>query len=358
MSQRLAQMLEQRIGCPVCGASLKYAEGAMLCLKCASRYLFGRNQLELPRPHLGTQYGEQYASGAEIYEKTHALDERFSVGVARTLACVLKKYTMLPVGCILEVGCGTGVLTRGLVHVGVTNCLLATDLSVPMLRVAAQKDESDSVAYFTQDVHTLSLKDRSVDVVIGLAVLHHLTHLEQCLREIYRVLSDGGIAVFQEPFYYGNQFLVWMIKLVVHQMKSQGGHSRRQLAALKGAIESYSDNLRMRHENRRSPEALASMDDKHLFIREDFRSLAKAIGFARTDFVSPWLVSTAQDRSDDTPVWKPMVIEILEALKKEAHLACMEIDYAKIAWLEAIDRFVGRGLLKSISPQEIIVLQK
>jgi SAM-dependent methyltransferase len=46
--------------------------------------------------------------------------------------------------------------------------------------------------------HDLPLACASVDVVFGIAVLHHLD-LRLVSREVHRVLRQGGRAIFQEP---------------------------------------------------------------------------------------------------------------------------------------------------------------
>ena len=42
------------------------------------------------------------------------------------------------------------------------------------------------------------MPDASVDVVFGIAILHHLD-LPQAAREVWRILKPGGRAIFQEP---------------------------------------------------------------------------------------------------------------------------------------------------------------
>jgi SAM-dependent methyltransferase len=46
--------------------------------------------------------------------------------------------------------------------------------------------------------HDLPLPDESIDVVFGIAILHHLD-LSLVSREVSRVLRKGGRAIFQEP---------------------------------------------------------------------------------------------------------------------------------------------------------------
>lgn len=48
------------------------------------------------------------------------------------------------------------------------------------------------------DAHRLAFPDASLDVVYGVAILHHLD-LDRALAEIERVLRPGGLFVFAEP---------------------------------------------------------------------------------------------------------------------------------------------------------------
>jgi SAM-dependent methyltransferase len=48
------------------------------------------------------------------------------------------------------------------------------------------------------DAHQLEFADCSLDLVFGVAILHHL-ELARALREIHRVLRDGGKILFVEP---------------------------------------------------------------------------------------------------------------------------------------------------------------
>jgi len=48
------------------------------------------------------------------------------------------------------------------------------------------------------DAHRLEFGDGSLDLVFGVAILHHLD-FARALREIHRVLRDGGKIVFVEP---------------------------------------------------------------------------------------------------------------------------------------------------------------
>jgi SAM-dependent methyltransferase len=97
---------------------------------------------------------------------------------------------------VLELGCGSGHLTRELAHTGAD--IVATDLSPELLETAKANCSTPKVRYEIQNACALSYSDATFDSVVGSSVLHHL-EIEPALREIYRVLKSGGTIYFAEP---------------------------------------------------------------------------------------------------------------------------------------------------------------
>src|SRR6185503_14082301 len=54
------------------------------------------------------------------------------------------------------------------------------------------------VEFVIGSAHNVPLPDESVDVVLGIAILHHLD-LSLAAAEVKRLLKEGGTAIFQEP---------------------------------------------------------------------------------------------------------------------------------------------------------------
>src|SRR5262249_25149817 len=52
--------------------------------------------------------------------------------------------------------------------------------------------------FVVASAHELPIAVNSIDVVFGIAILHHLD-LDRASREVYRVLKPGGRGIFQEP---------------------------------------------------------------------------------------------------------------------------------------------------------------
>lgn len=100
----------------------------------------------------------------------------------------------------VDFGCGSGdnavvLARRGARVVGI-------DISESLLRLASRRmtvNGLDAKADFVAgSAHDLPIKDASADVVLGIAILHHLD-LTATAAEVHRILKPGGIAVFQEP---------------------------------------------------------------------------------------------------------------------------------------------------------------
>ena len=97
---------------------------------------------------------------------------------------------------VLELGCGTGYLTRELASSGAN--IVAIDVSPELLEIAMENCSAPNVQYEVQNACALIYPDGVFDSVVGSSVLHHL-EIEEALHEIYRVLKPNGTIYFTEP---------------------------------------------------------------------------------------------------------------------------------------------------------------
>lgn len=101
---------------------------------------------------------------------------------------------------VLDLGCGDGQFTTLVAARGakVTALDISTDL-LGLARVRADRDGfTGAVTPLCGSAHSIPVASNSVDVVFGMAVLHHLD-LELAAAEVHRVLKPGGRAIFKEP---------------------------------------------------------------------------------------------------------------------------------------------------------------
>ncbi|GAA0917016.1 class I SAM-dependent methyltransferase [Nonomuraea longicatena] len=105
---------------------------------------------------------------------------------------------------VLDVGCGTGYLSRIMAQVaGPSGQVTGVDLSVPMIEHARRQAPADC-AYVVGEAQRLDLPDASMDVVTSSLAVHHLPVAARAaaFAEMHRVLRPGGrllIAEFRPP---------------------------------------------------------------------------------------------------------------------------------------------------------------
>jgi ubiquinone/menaquinone biosynthesis C-methylase UbiE len=101
---------------------------------------------------------------------------------------------------VLDYGCGLGensvlIASHGGKPIGIDISPELIELAEKRLTLHGFKDVSE---FRVGSAHELPLDDESVDVVYGMAILHHLD-LDIASREVFRVLKKGGKAIFLEP---------------------------------------------------------------------------------------------------------------------------------------------------------------
>ncbi len=97
---------------------------------------------------------------------------------------------------VLELGCGTGLLTREIVTKKVL--LTSIDISPDLMEIAKKNIIDSNVEFIIENACQMSFNDQTFNAVIGSSVLHHLD-IDSALSEIFRVLKPGGHIVFTEP---------------------------------------------------------------------------------------------------------------------------------------------------------------
>lgn len=101
-------------------------------------------------------------------------------------------------GRILDIGCGPAVYTRDLVARDWQVC--GVDLSSGMLRTAARNAASlrgKAVRFAAAQATELPFRNGSFDAVLCVGVVSYVDSVPALLREVRRVLSPNGQAVFQ-----------------------------------------------------------------------------------------------------------------------------------------------------------------
>jgi SAM-dependent methyltransferase len=94
------------------------------------------------------------------------------------------------------------------------------------------------------DAHDLEFADGSLDMVFGVAILHHL-EFDCALREIHRVLRDGGRIVFIEPLRHNPlaRLMRWLTPHARTPDELPLGRPELRLAAKNFEVDNYYSEL-------------------------------------------------------------------------------------------------------------------
>jgi SAM-dependent methyltransferase len=96
---------------------------------------------------------------------------------------------------VLDVGCGTGYGSAYLSKYA--SSVTGIDISIPAVRLATRKNPE--INYIVMDAHKLTFPDNHFDFIISTENFEHLSDQRQHLRELRRVLADGGICFIATP---------------------------------------------------------------------------------------------------------------------------------------------------------------
>jgi ubiquinone/menaquinone biosynthesis C-methylase UbiE len=95
---------------------------------------------------------------------------------------------------VLEVGCGTGVLTRALGRMVQDGAVVGVDLAASLLAKAGElAADVANVRFQEADARSLPFADETFDIVVFDSTLSHVPAPEQAVAEARRVLRAGGV---------------------------------------------------------------------------------------------------------------------------------------------------------------------
>ncbi|MDQ2076204.1 class I SAM-dependent methyltransferase [Marinimicrobium sp. ABcell2] len=118
--------------------------------------------------------------------------------------------------CVLDLGCGAGPVLEPLHQAGIT--CLGMDYSMDMLSLARKNLGAAEVPLIQGECEKIPLPDNSVDCIVCLGVISYAFSVDGAMRELKRVLKDGGVAIVSYRNRY-NEMLLDPPKLVSSALK-------------------------------------------------------------------------------------------------------------------------------------------
>lgn len=106
---------------------------------------------------------------------------------------------------VLDVGCGSGWATRLMAEKANHGSVIGIDIADEMVQLAAESSTSFSnIVYEVATAEELPFGDSEFTHVFSMESLYYYSNMVAALREIHRVLTDGGIFVTVLDLYLEN----------------------------------------------------------------------------------------------------------------------------------------------------------
>jgi len=170
---------------------------------------------------------ERLQKEADFHDKTFGEKTRRSVKKYYDTAQISKdryRSKILRYGSnknVLEYGCGPGSQAFMLAE----NEAAVTAIDISKVAIEKAHSEADrrklNIDFQVMNAEDLDFADNTFDLVCGSGILHHL-ELEQSYREISRVLSPSGKAVFYEPL--GHNPIINMYRNLTPTLRTDDEH--------------------------------------------------------------------------------------------------------------------------------------
>ena len=116
----------------------------------------------------------------------------------------------------LDIGCGTGVLTKLVLETCHPQKIISIDSSNEFITHAKQSIAGPAVNFQVGDAESLNLETNSVDVIISGIMLNFVPHPDKAITEMLRVIKPGGtIGIFLWDYADGMKMLRYFWDAVV-----------------------------------------------------------------------------------------------------------------------------------------------
>ena len=101
---------------------------------------------------------------------------------------------------ILELGCGTGNLTKAVSHQWPESHITVVDLSLAMLEKTQSKTEHTHLKTIQSSFTDLNFEEQSFDFVTSSLAIHHLLDDEKqiLIKNVHKWLKPGGVFMFND----------------------------------------------------------------------------------------------------------------------------------------------------------------
>jgi malonyl-CoA O-methyltransferase len=127
----------------------------------------------------------RFAAAARTYDDESCLQRK----VAEKLAATMLFPALID--RVLEIGCGTGVLTELLLRRFPDAVIHAVDIAAPMIELARDRIGEYRMRWYVADAGQFS-PDRDFPLIVSSSALHWMTPVQEIIKRLAGMLEPGG----------------------------------------------------------------------------------------------------------------------------------------------------------------------
>ncbi len=131
---------------------------------------------------------------------------------------VIQQAILRPGERLLDLGAGTGDLTREALHQQPGVHPLAADFTIEMMRVGRRRSGGEAIPWMGADALHLPFANASFDAVVSGFLMRNVNDVPQALREQRRVLVPGGRIVILDTTRPPRNWLSPAIQFYLHRV--------------------------------------------------------------------------------------------------------------------------------------------
>lgn len=219
--------------------------------------------------YLQISSNRRYHHDEQLYDAQYHISPHDYVA-GEGLYSLVRNFGLSRRGAILELGCGTGRLSVGLLKYFDAEDIIITDASSDFLDLSRSKFKANNLPVphlaLLQFEDVGALPDDAFSLIVVRSALHHVDKYDQFLTEAAQKLVKGGAVIFQEPLFEG----LFILGLVARSLQRQANDSdiAKDLKLLSDTMRFYC----------RTDVDKSLAEDKHAFKLVDILDAANSAG--------------------------------------------------------------------------------
>jgi SAM-dependent methyltransferase len=249
---------------------------------------------------------------------------------------------------VLDIGSGGGSSVFAALKLLPRGNIVATDISPALLTllaefVARRDDFKARVSSFCFDLHEPFFERNTFDLVVGCAILHHLTNPFEALRHVAYSLKKGGKIVMCEPLEAGHLINLFVYDEVIQVARQDGGAIDQRLILLMQAMRR---DIQARQGPPDEKPWTRQLDDKWVFDAAYLSDLTAQLKCER--------VSVFPAQEDLSRVFEASFVSLLaDSGNSDLVLSDRVLEYLRL-----VDHGISNELKQKLCPTGIVVITK